>query len=277
MNYNKYSISCLAISLGIMPGQSLAGDVYIPKKSIIGIHKEQSISSHRAPMKVASSAAQHQIEPDEEYGLWSGFYAGLNFSGTHENIVPNTDAYVKAKSSHVNRYLINPSIGYDIQIGDFVIGPRANLLFDYGSSKGTFTPTTPTDTKQLSKLNGGYSIGTDILLRAGYSVESMLFYAIGGFSGNYMGQGHVTNFGKTTKEVTKTSFSGYNGSYSLGAGVEHMLPDSGLSIYATYSYSPRNLLFGGVDKNGETPVSDVKSISTQDKSHTGSVGINMHF
>jgi outer membrane immunogenic protein len=151
---------------------------------------------------------------------WTGFYIGVNggwgFSGTQNNSFGN-----------INGGLVGGTIGYNYQMGQFVIGYEGDV--DWADVHGgNFTYGLP----------GGF--GTDKLTtnwmvteraRVGYAVDRTLFFVTGGYAGI------------DTRGTFSDSFGNFGSQYKwqnggvVGAGVEYAFTNN-ISLKGEYLYMP---------------------------------------
>ncbi|MEG8098870.1 outer membrane protein [Candidatus Liberibacter brunswickensis] len=186
MNFYKYSI-LFAMSL-ILPSYSLAGDVYVSKKK--NLVNESSITGHY------NNSVEYR---DDEYGIWSGYYTGFKLA-----------SYVGDQQKN-EKIRLGVELGYNNQIENFVLGLGISTYIEkklHDISQGNF---------------GLRELYLDSLLKAGYSIDSFLFYLMGGFDLYLRKKPNVDNL-----------------LYVAGIGVDYMLSDSNLSISANYRHNNNN-------------------------------------
>ena len=151
---------------------------------------------------------------------WTGFYIGVNggwgFSGTQNNSFGN-----------INGGLVGGTIGYNYQMGQFVIGYEGDV--DWADVHGgNFTYGLP----------GGF--GTDKLTtnwmvteraRVGYAVDRTLFFVTGGYAGIDTRGTFADSFGNFGSQNVW-----HNGGV-VGAGVEYAFTNN-ISLKGEYLYMP---------------------------------------
>ncbi|WP_112663735.1 outer membrane protein [Microvirga flavescens] len=142
---------------------------------------------------------------------WTGFYAGLNAgygwnAGTSRHYDP---AFGYVGSGKTGGFTGGGQVGYNYQIGMFVIGAETDLQYaSVGNKGGYYGPI------YYRGDSNGY-FGT-IRARAGVAFDRALVYGTGGFA-----------YGDIGGNSSSDALLGYrrnrdaNGGYTLGAGVEY--------------------------------------------------------
>ena len=160
---------------------------------------------------------------------WTGFYVGVNggwgFSGTDNNSFGN-----------INGGLIGGTVGYNYQMGQFVIGYEGDV--DWADVHGG---------NFAYGLPGGF--GTDKLTtnwmvteraRLGYSVDKALFFVTGGYAGIDTHGSFSDSFGNFGSQ------NRWQNGGVIGAGVEYAFTNN-ITGKAEYLYAPfsSQTYFGG--------------------------------
>ena len=192
---------------------------------------------------------------------WTGFYAGLNAGvvWSNRNVTPayiNNDPVLPWTPQELatlwpvpapyanNRvgFIGGAQIGYNYQMGQFVIGAEADFMGSTANQRSSGTLLVPnfmqrgTATETSSSNIQQSWLGT-VRLRAGYAADRVLLYVTGGFA-----YGNV-DYSLTTREVQGTgdtlNFAGQRsqtkGGYTFGAGVEYALTNNWI-IRGEYLY-----------------------------------------
>ncbi|MGO4571347.1 outer membrane protein [Microvirga sp. 2TAF3] len=139
---------------------------------------------------------------------WTGFYVGVNAGyGWHTN---NESVFVPGvglvDTGSDGGFVGGGQIGYNYQIGSFVIGVETDLQYaDLGGNRNAFLVGTPGSVAFNNNSSDNY-FGT-VRARAGVAFDRALVYATGGFAYGDVGG----SFGG----------GGSNGGWTLGGGVEY--------------------------------------------------------
>jgi outer membrane immunogenic protein len=135
---------------------------------------------------------------------WTGFYVGVNAgygwsSNSNNNTVinPATGVFLSGGGGNNGGFVGGGQIGYNYQIGSFVIGAETDIQYADVNHDRTFGG---------SSSHNGY-FGT-VRARAGYAFDRTLIYATGGFA---YGGISSDNFGNADS----------NGGWTLGGGAEY--------------------------------------------------------
>jgi len=129
---------------------------------------------------------------------WSGFYVGVNagygWQNNNNNSVfvpagtfvtsPLTSGTITYGENSGDGFVGGGQIGYNYQIGSFVVGVEADLQWaDLGGSNGTaFTSFVPPATFVAAGAAGGVDWFGTVRARAGVAFDRALIYATGGFA-----------------------------------------------------------------------------------------------
>jgi len=160
---------------------------------------------------------------------WTGFYVGVNAGyGWQDNndgsvfvpagtfvTAPGASGTITYGDDDGDGFVGGGQIGYNYQIGSFVVGVEADLQFaDLGGSDGTatFPATFPASFRPAGTAGGIDWFGT-VRARAGVAFGQALIYATGGFA--YGGADDDNDaFGLVNDDDVRTG-------WTLGAGVEY--------------------------------------------------------
>ncbi|AKK20620.1 hypothetical protein HUT03_05115 [Candidatus Liberibacter africanus] len=237
MNFYKCGI-LFAVSL-MISSYSMAGDIYIPMK-------KKSLDEKKIVRNIV-----HNVEyQDDEYGIWSGYHAGLNL--THRAGTQTAYGEIRPYGTPL-RDKLEPIFGYNIQMGDYVHGFDVGVGFQY-------------DQEERSSKLAGLGLNVDATYKLGYSIDSFLFYGMGTLGGIYI---------PIKKSVDNKSFSVYGLNPSAGFGVAYMIPNQNISVSADYRISPRVILYGMSKEMKDTMNAALDRKSGM--AHMISCGINFHF
>ena len=188
------ALTALAVAL-----PAIAADLYIPTTPVVS-----------APAPVVSPAPVDTPYIDNGYD-WSGFYAGI------------TGGYAWGRAEHngggefdANGYLLGGTVGYNMQMDDFVYGIEGDLVWtDIAGS----TAAVATDLDWVGTLRA----------RAGYDFDGIMPYVTGGFALARI------NGSSATYAVSETQLG-----LTAGAGLEVGVTEN-ISLNAEYAYTD----FGG--------------------------------
>lgn len=175
---------------------------------------------------------------------WSGLYAGINAGYGWGNV----DGGVPGSGRDIKGALGGVQIGYNYDLGGFVLGAEADIqLSDISHSED--------DGAGGTLRMGVNSFGT-VRARAGVAVDRLMPYVTGGFA-----YGQATSEAPVPGGVDKVS-RGYAG-WTLGAGAEYAVLDN-LTAKAEYLY----LDLGTADFGGTAVAA---------KAHVVRAGLNYKF
>jgi outer membrane immunogenic protein len=182
---------------------------------------------------------------------WSGFYVGAN-GGWAGGSFGGSDA--KAPPS-VNGGMLGGTVGYNYQMGHYVIGYEGDL--DYvPDSWLDGTKTVKTTTEKITLTRGFLTERA----RLGYAIDRTLLFVTGGYAG-------ADIHGIETTPKTSFSNGGWTNGYTVGAGAEYAFTNN-ISIKAEY-------LFAGFDSKPyfKAPVATKGGLDLS----LVRVGLNYHF
>lgn len=124
-------------------------------------------------------------------------------------------------------------LGYDMQMGNFVVGAVVEAGQSYGSNYVTGFSTTPASYTMVRRLDWE-AAGR---LRAGVALNKTLVYATGGVAyGKFKNRFLTTNTANTFTENNRTED---DWGYTFGGGIEHKVSDN-FSIGVLYRYTRFN-------------------------------------
>jgi outer membrane immunogenic protein len=151
---------------------------------------------------------------------WTGFYVGVNAgygwaTDDSDNVLYDPVlGYVGGGSGNNGGFVGGGQVGYNYQMGMFVLGLEADIQYaDIGSSNryvGAF---------YYGDDSNGNWFGT-VRARAGVAFDRALIYATGGFAYGDIGRGS-SSFYDPTLGYLYGSDSGTNTGWTLGGGVEY--------------------------------------------------------
>jgi len=150
---------------------------------------------------------------------WTGLYVGINggygwsnFRGAGGNVFADPSGG-----------MIGGTVGYNYQIGQFVVGLEDNLDWTDLSNSRTLTGGVSTKSR-VNAFNTAFA-------RAGVAFDRALFFAEGGLS-----SGDVKNQVTDPKLPGTISQSGWENGYGIGGGVEYAFTNN-ISARADYVFS----------------------------------------
>ena len=149
---------------------------------------------------------------------WTGFYAGVNagYSWGGMTVFANT------VFGAFNGAQIGPTVGYNYQMGQFVLGAESD--WDWSNAKGTGALAGPV-TSNIKMTNLFTLRG-----RLGMSLDHALIYATGGYAG-----GTLKTAVSTAAPATFAANDWRNG-YVLGFGIEYAFTNN-ISAKAEYLHT----------------------------------------
>lgn len=215
---------------------------------------------------------------------WQGFYVGLN-AGYGGNEVSHPITFgrrstvatpVGALNLTTSGGLVGAQVGYNYQMGAFVVGAEADFsfaniegsqnllgtgLFPGGAGGG------PTRASLSTKIE---TLGT-VRLRLGYAWDRALFYVTGGWAyGNI--NGGIVATGAQALNIDYSKSNWHNG-WTLGAGVEYAFTNN-ITFKTEYLYADLGnaTVYQAVYRSG----TNVK-LETDVAAHIVRVGLNYKF
>lgn len=166
------------------------------------------LPTHKAPMAPAPMYAPPFT--------WTGFYLGVN-GGWGYGPIGNTNF------GNPNGGVVGGTIGYNYQMGQFVVGGEADLDWADMGAKNTYA---------LGFNNYHVNAITTERLRLGFAVDRALFYATGGYAG------------VSTHASFNDVVNGFGGSQDvwrsggvIGGGIEYAFTNN-ISVKAEYLWAP---------------------------------------
>jgi outer membrane immunogenic protein len=158
------------------------------------------LPSRRAPAPMLSAVPMF---------TWTGFYVGVNAGyGWNNNdyaVVTPGGTVLAVDGQDDGGFVGGAQVGYNYQIGSFVVGVETDLQYADMGGRGTFTIAGVSYTTDSSDNYFGTVRG-----RLGFAFDRALVYATGGFA-----YGDVGTFG-----------GGSNVGWTLGGGVEYALTNN---------------------------------------------------
>jgi outer membrane immunogenic protein len=172
---------------------------------------------------------------------WTGFYVGVNGGyGTSDvrnnSFGPGAGVGPVSAFGSPNGGLIGGTVGYNYQIGQFVLGAEASLDWADLNKNRTFVDGSSTSLKVDSLGN--------VLARVGWAWDRTLFYVAGGYAG---GDVHASSYNDTVNGLFGGS-SGWQSGYAVGGGVEYAVTNN-ISVKGEYLFSQLEgkTYYGGPD------------------------------
>ncbi|KAA0968980.1 porin family protein [Aureimonas fodinaquatilis] len=169
---------------------------------------------------------------------WTGFYVGAQ-----AGVAFNRDAgdftstsFVGANNDSETSFIGGGHIGYDYQMGNFLVGAVADLNYINASTTSTYV--FPGDTIVYGATQDIDYVGT-VRAKLGYAADRFAIYATGGLAygdtkNNYLGSA-TTTIGGTLYNVSVTEDTDDVG-YAVGAGVDYLVTQN-FSIGVEYLYT----------------------------------------
>lgn len=217
---------------------------------------------------------------------WTGFYVGVNagaafstndvsVSGTAANTIANVAALRRPAgfSSDKTGFIGGAQVGYNYQIGSFVLGAEADLMYTDLKKNTSFVGTSGASSTFRQEL--GY-LGT-VRARAGYAFDRFLVYGTAGlaygevknsanfFSGTVPGQLDYTGARSDTQV-----------GYTVGGGLEYAFTNN-LSAKAEYLYYDLGTKNHGVDRTIVAPAGGSYVSRNETSGHIVRAGLNYRF
>ncbi len=170
------------------------------------------LPTHKSPMAPAPMYSQPAF-------TWTGFYVGIN-GGYGFGEMSNTSF------SNPSGGLVGGTIGYNYQMGQFVIGAEADLDWaDLGAHNNY---------NNFAYNNYHVNWMTTERLRLGYAVDRALFYVTGGYAG-------VSTHASFTDNNYSPNYSGSQDSWRsggvIGGGIEYAFTNN-ITAKAEYLWAP---------------------------------------
>ena len=193
---------------------------------------------------------------------WTGFYVGVNGGYATTDLRGNTFGPL-AGVGPVSAFgspsggLIGGTVGYNYQIGQFVIGAEGTLDWADLSKSRSFLNGSSDSLKVDSVAN--------VLGRFGYAWDRTLFYVAGGYAG---GDVHASGFNDAFYGVTFPGNSGWQSGYAVGGGIEYAVTNN-ISVKGEYLFSQLQ----GKSYYGGTP----DAVKTGVDLNTFKLGVNYKF
>jgi outer membrane immunogenic protein len=177
---------------------------------VAGSAMAADLPTHKAPFAPAPMYTQPAF-------TWTGFYVGINggygFGGIGDTNFGNP-----------NGGFVGGTVGYNYQMGQFVVGGEADLDWADLGAKNTFT--------NFAYNNYHVNAITTERLRLGYAVDRALFYVTGGYAGVSTHASITDNF----NTVYGTQDSWRSGGV-VGGGIEYAFTNN-ISVKAEYLWAP---------------------------------------
>ena len=154
---------------------------------------------------------------------WTGFYVGVNGGYGWGNFDKNQFVGGGSVFGNPDGGFVGGTVGYNYQIGQFVVGAEGTLDWADISKSNSFADGSTSSAKVDSIGN--------VLARAGFAVDRVLFFAAGGYAG-----GNVRGGFSDTITGLSYSNSGWQSGYSIGGGVEYAVTNN-ITVKAEYLFT----------------------------------------
>ncbi|WP_112662928.1 outer membrane protein [Microvirga flavescens] len=201
----------------------------------------------------ARKVAPAPIVPVVPAFTWTGFYVGVNagygWNTNNDNVFVPGIGFVS--SNNDGGFVGGGQIGYNYQIGQFVIGAETDIQYaDIGGNNNNAVFVGNGAVLGFNNNSSDNYFGT-VRVRAGYAFDRALIYATGGFA-----------YG----DVAGNSFSSSsNGGWTVGGGVEYAFTNNLTAklegLYVNLDRGNDNLLLNNVafGNNGNTEFGVVRA------------------
>ncbi|WP_336743728.1 outer membrane protein [Aureimonas altamirensis] len=170
---------------------------------------------------------------------WTGFYvggqAGVAFN-RDSGLFSTDSSFIGSSDDGDASFIGGGHVGYDYQMGNFLIGAVADLNYIDASTASAYT--LPGSTTVFGAQQDIDYVGT-VRAKLGYAADRFAVYATGGLaygdtSNNYLGDA-ITSIGGTTYNVSVSEDTDDVG-YAVGAGVEYLVTQN-FSLGVEYLYT----------------------------------------
>jgi outer membrane immunogenic protein len=166
--------------------------------------------------------------------LWTGFYVGANVGGAWARNNWSDSLFVTNFNNNGGVFIGGGQLGFNYQIGQFVVGAEWDFDGAANSGRGAAV-STPAGSFVVTSNN--HSIST-VAARFGYATfDHLLFY--GKLGGGWVGNNNVTvtdlSTGVSLSCGNFTSCGNNNGGWLVGAGIEWMFVPN-WSVKVEYDY-----------------------------------------
>jgi len=156
---------------------------------------------------------------------WTGFYVGVNGGFGTTDVRGNSFIGGGSVFGSPSGGLVGGTMGYNYQIGQFVVGVEGQLDWADFSKGRTFLDGSTDSLKVDSVAN--------VLGRAGWAWDRTLFYVAGGYAGADV---HAGAFNDTVTGLSYAGSSGWQSGYAVGGGIEYALTNN-ISVKGEYLFS----------------------------------------
>ncbi|KHJ53442.1 hypothetical protein LA66_18805 [Aureimonas altamirensis] len=170
---------------------------------------------------------------------WTGFYvggqAGVAFN-RDSGLFSTDSSFIGSSDDGEASFIGGGHVGYDYQMGNFLIGAVADLNYIDASTASSYT--LPGSTTVFGAQQDIDYVGT-VRAKLGYAADRFAVYATGGLaygdtSNNYLGD-TTTVIGTTAYNVSVSEDTDDVG-YAVGAGVEYLVTQN-FSLGVEYLYT----------------------------------------
>jgi outer membrane immunogenic protein len=193
---------------------------------------------------------------------WTGFYVGVNGGFATTDTRSNTFGPL-AGVGPVSAFgspsggLVGGTVGYNYQIGQFVIGAEGTL--DWADlSKGRGFVNGSSDNLKVDSV-------ANVLGRLGWAWDRTLFYVAGGYAGADV---HASAFNDAFYGASFPGSSGWQSGYAVGGGIEYAVTNN-ISVKGEYLFNQ----LSGKTYYGGTP----DAVKTGLNIDTFKLGLNYKF
>ena len=185
---------------------------------------------------------------------WTGVYAGVSGGWGQGAIKDGSDAH-DPESIKLRGMMGGVQVGYNHQIGDFVVGVETDLSL--GKAKGSLGASGDLDQFAVSgKVEGALQSFGTLRARAGVTVNSALFFATAGYAYGLVkltGSATVVDNSNGTTGSAALSDSQWANGWTAGVGVEYAFtPQISAKIEYLYADLGKTVPFKGT--LSETPI-----------------------
>jgi outer membrane immunogenic protein len=211
-----------------------------------------------APAPMVEAAPQYNWS-----GLYVGGQAGVAFNRDSGAFSSDTSGFNGGNDDSNSGFIGGGHIGYDYQMGNFVIGAVADLNYIDAESNTSYTLPTGIATTQTFGSDQDINYVGTVRAKAGYAMDRFMVYATGGLAyadidNNYSGGSTYTNGAGTTFDVSARTDNDDIG-YAVGGGFD-VLATQNVSFGLEYLYT--DLGESSVDVDYTSRTGAVASFST---------------
>jgi outer membrane immunogenic protein len=233
--------------------------------------------------------AQPVVAPAPESFLWDGLYVGAQ-AGVVRVVGTDDDPFNHSNGSGLDRYIANPTytgfsggvhIGYNQQMGNFVLGAVTDVNLDSGSGTGGYTfydntngsgahPGNPVENAHLSvKWDGSARVNLGLAVG-----DRFLPYLTGGVAYGQADFGEHRDFGNNGIH----DFAGTTNllGWTIGVGGAYAVTDN-VILSAEYRHTVYNATLAGTADNNGTDFTNTNSSFIGATTDRVQAGISLKF